>query len=311
MKKNIFKNMTVEVIIEAMESKFFNIFKRYDLGNLEIDLTYIKKPNVFYEKQIYGNSEEIVPASIVKLFTIGYFLHILKDHNLLNPSASTTVGEEINRKYINKDLFKVGLKKGEVIRIIDLIELAIIPSASDAVYVLSRFIYNILFGISLNDSSFITNFDDWEWMILRVSEEINKYYFDLLGIRLNFLDPTGIRREKIKITDLNTFLRYLIKNNSEILKIAAKSEINKINNKKIFRSTNAFLRKDKPEFNPHVRGLKTGTLRNWKNLLVLYKLNPTEFITILVAGCDKHSATKEIVKIIISELENKLYNLSL
>lgn len=294
-----------------MESKFFNIFKRYDLGNLEIDLTYIKKPNVFYEKQIYGNSEEIVPASIVKLFTIGYFLHILKDHNLLNPSASTTVGEEINRKYINKDLFKVGLKKGEVIRIIDLIELAIIPSASDAVYVLSRFIYNILFGISLNDSSFITNFDDWEWMILRVSEEINKYYFDLLGIRLNFLDPTGIRREKIKITDLNTFLRYLIKNNSEILKIAAKSEINKINNKKIFRSTNAFLRKDKPEFNPHVRGLKTGTLRNWKNLLVLYKLNPTEFITILVAGCDKHSATKEIVKIIISELENKLYNLSL
>ncbi len=311
MKKNIFKNMTVEVIIEAMESKFFNIFKRYDLGNLKIDLTYIKKPNVFYEKQIYGNSEEIVPASIVKLFTIGYFLHILKDHNLLNPSASTTVGEEINRKYINKDLFKVGLKKGEVIRIIDLIELAIIPSASDAVYVLSRFIYNILFGISLNDSSFITNFDDWEWMILRISEEINKYYFDLLGIRLNFLDPTGIRREKIKITDLNTFLRYLIKNNSEILKIAAKSEINKINNKKIFRSTNAFLRKDKPEFNPHVRGLKTGTLRNWKNLLVLYKLNPTEFITILVAGCDKHSATKEIVKIIISELENKLYNLSL
>ena len=311
MKKNIFKNMTVEVIIEAMESKFFNIFKRYDLGNLKIDLTYIKKPNVFYEKQIYGNSEEIVPASIVKLFTIGYFLHILKDHNLLNPSASTTVGEEINRKYINKDLFKVGLKKGEVIRIIDLIELAIIPSASDAVYVLSRFIYNILFGISLNDSSFITNFDDWEWMILRISEEINKYYFDLLGIRLNFLDPTGIRREKIKITDLNTFLRYLIKNNSEILKIAAKSEINKINNKKIFRSTNAFLRKDKPEFNPHVRGLKTGTLRNWKNLLVLYKLNATEFITILVAGCDKHSATKEIVKIIISELENKLYNLSL
>ena len=47
MKKNIFKNMTVEVIIEAMESKFFNIFKRYDLGNLKIDLTYIKKPDIW------------------------------------------------------------------------------------------------------------------------------------------------------------------------------------------------------------------------------------------------------------------------
>lgn len=310
MKKSIFKNIKVEEIIKSMESKFFTIFKRYDAGNLNISLSYINKPDIFYEKQIYGNNTEIIPASIIKLFTIDYFLHVLKDHNLLNSTTSTTVGEEINRKYINKDLFKAGLKKGEVLRIVDLIELAIIPSASDAVYVLSRFIYNAIFGISLNDSSFITNFDDWEWMTLRISQEINKYYFNLLGIRLNLLDPTGIRREKIKINDLNRFLKYLITNNSEILKIAAKSKTSKIN-KKVFRSTNSFLQKGKPEFNPHVRGLKTGTLKNWKNLLILYKLNPTEFITILVAGCDKHSATKEIVKIIIAELENKLYNLSL
>lgn len=310
MRKDIFKNMNVEEIIKAMESKFFSILKRYDSGNLNIVLTYIKKPDIFYEKQVYGNTTEIIPASIIKLFTVDYFLHVLKDHNLLNSTTSTTVGEEINRKYINKDLFKAGLKKGEKYRIIDLIDLAIIPSASDAVYVLSRFVYNVLFGISLNDSSFITNYDDWEWMTLRISQEINKYYFNLLGIRLNLLDPTGIRREKIKITDLNIFLRYIIAENSEILKITEKSKTNKIN-KKVFRSTNAFLQKSKPEFNPHVRGLKTGTVKNWKNLLILYKLNSTEFITILVCGCDKHSHTKEIAKIIIAELENKLYNLSL
>ena len=177
-------------------------------------------------------------------------------------------------------------------------------------YVLSRFVYNVLFGISLNDSSFISNFDDWEWMLLRISQEINKYYFNLLGIRLNLLDPTGIRREKIKINDLNKFLRYLIIRNSEILEITAKPQTS-ISNKKIFRTTNSFLRKDKPEFNPHVRGLKTGTLKGWKNLFLLYKLNSTEFITILVSGCDKHSDTKELSKLIISELENKLYNLSL
>lgn len=310
MKKSIFKNIKVEEIIKSMESKFFTIFKRYDAGNLNISLSYINKPDIFYEKQIYGNNTEIIPASIIKLFTIDYFLHVLKDHNLLNSTTSTTVGEEINNKYVNKYLFKVGLKRGEKYRIIDLIDLAIIPSASDAVYVLSRFVYNILFGISLNDSSFISNFDDWEWMLLRISQEINNYYSDLLGIRLNILDPTGIRREKIKINDLNKFLRYLIIRNSEILEITAKPQTS-ISNKKIFRTTNSFLRKDKPEFNPHVRGLKTGTLKGWKNLLILYKLNPTEFITILVCGCDKHSATKEIVKIIIAELENKLYNLSL
>ncbi len=310
MKKSIFKNIKVEEIIKSMESKFFTIFKRYDAGNLNISLSYINKPDIFYEKQIYGNNTEIIPANIIKLFTIDYFLHVLKDHNLLNSTTSTTVGEEINNKYVNKYLFKVGLKRGEKYRIIDLIDLAIIPSASDAVYVLSRFVYNVLFGISLNDSSFISNFDDWEWMLLRISQEINNYYSDLLGIRLNILDPTGIRREKIKINDLNKFLRYLIIRNSEILEITAKPQTS-ISNKKIFRTTNSFLRKDKPEFNPHVRGLKTGTLKGWKNLFLLYKLNSTEFITILVSGCDKHSDTKELSKLIISELENKLYNLSL
>lgn len=310
MRKDIFKNIKVEEIIKSMESKFFTIFKRYDAGNLNISLSYINKPDIFYEKQIYGNNTEIIPASIIKLFTIDYFLHVLKDHNLLNSTTSTTVGEEINNKYVNKYLFKVGLKRGEKYRIIDLIDLAIIPSASDAVYVLSRFVYNVLFGISLNDSSFISNFDDWEWMLLRISQEINNYYSDLLGIRLNILDPTGIRREKIKINDLNKFLRYLIIRNSEILEITAKPQTS-ISNKKIFRTTNSFLRKDKPEFNPHVRGLKTGTLKGWKNLFLLYKLNSTEFITILVSGCDKHSDTKELSKLIISELENKLYNLSL
>lgn len=309
MRKDIFKNMKVEVILEGIESKFFTVFKRYDVGgNLNIALTYIKKPDIFYEKQVYGNGEEIVPANIIKLFSINYFIHILKEHDLLN--STTTVGEEINKKYMNKNLFKSGLKKGETIRIMDLIELSLVPSASDAVYVLSRFVYNILYGISLNDSHFITNYDDWEWMMLRVSEAINKYYSDLLNIRLNILDPTGIRREKIKITDLNKFLKYIVTKNSEILRITEKSQTNRIN-KKVFRSTNTFLRKDKEFFNPHVRGLQAGTLRGWNNLLLLYKLNPTDFVTIFISGCDKHSDANEISKLIISELENKLYNLSL
>ena len=128
MRKDIFKNMTVETIVEGMESKFFHTFKRYDLeGNLNIALTYIKKPDFFYEKQVYGNGEEIVPASIIKLFSINYFIYILKKYNLLTPTTSTTVGEEINKRYINKHLFRVGLKKGESIRIMDLIELSLVP----------------------------------------------------------------------------------------------------------------------------------------------------------------------------------------
>ena len=202
MKKSIFKNIKVEEIIKSMESKFFTIFKRYDAGNLNISLSYINKPDIFYEKQIYGNNTEIIPASIIKLFTIDYFLHVLKDHNLLNSTTSTTVGEEINNKYVNKYLFKVGLKRGEKYRIIDLIDLAIIPSASDAVYVLSRFVYNVLFGISLNDSSFISNFDDWEWMLLRISQgsimRIDKERRENIGMalaKMGLIDPYNLFKD--------------------------------------------------------------------------------------------------------------------
>lgn len=59
MKKNIFKNIKVEEIIKSMESKFFTIFKRYDAGNLNISLSYINKPDIFYEKQIYGITQKL------------------------------------------------------------------------------------------------------------------------------------------------------------------------------------------------------------------------------------------------------------
>ena len=38
MKKFFFKNITVEEIIKAMESKFFSVFKRYDLGNRYMEI---------------------------------------------------------------------------------------------------------------------------------------------------------------------------------------------------------------------------------------------------------------------------------
>ena len=82
----IFKNTTVPEIIAGMESKFYTVFNRYDkTTNLNITMYNFDEnlENDFFYKTIYGNSEYIVPASIIKLFSVNYFLSILDSNNLL------------------------------------------------------------------------------------------------------------------------------------------------------------------------------------------------------------------------------------
>lgn len=302
--KDLFKNTTIPEIIVGMEAKFYPIFNRYNkTGKICINLNYIKKDDIYYTKKIYGNSNCIIPGNIIHLFSLYYFIDILEKNNLLN--ANISIGNEVNKKYINKNLFRIGLKKGEIYDIMYLIELALITSSADAIYALTRFVYNILFGISLNDSKFITSHADWEWMILRISQKINEYYSN--SFKLNISDPTGINGEKINIKDLEKFTKYLIENNPMILEIVSKSNI--IFKKRLLNSTNTFLIKDKPEFNPHVRGLNSSNIKGINNMLILYKINPIENVVILVSGADTNLDTKKITNLIIKELENKLFNL--
>ena len=308
--KDLFKNISIPEIITRMESKFYTVFNRYDkTTNLSITIYNFDEnlENDFFYKTIYGNSKYIVPASIIKLFSVNYFLSILDSNNLLEERIE--VANEINKQYLNKYLFRIGLKKGQIYAIRELIELGLIPSSADAIYTLSRVIYNILNKKNPNYDC-IKSKDDWDNMVEFISNKIKEYYKSNFNINLSLLDPTGIQREILKVQDIGTLVNFLINSNSKILNVVAKSQTSKINGR-TWNSTNAFVRKDKPYFyHPKIIGLKTGSLSGWKNLLLLYKLKPINYIAILVAGCENHSDTKEIANLIIKELDNKLFNIS-
>lgn len=309
---NIFKNISVTEIITGMESKFYPIFSRYNTtGNLNITLFNFDfnenesiERNFFYNK-IYGDSEYIVPASILKLFSVNYFLNILESNNLLDKQI--TIGNEV--KFLNPTIHKVDLKKGQSYTTRDLIEMALIPSAGDAVYTLSRVVYNILKNNHWNDYSWLKSKDDWLEMVTFICSKIRNYYKTSFNIDLNLFDPTGIQRDLIQVQDIGTLVNFLINSNSKILNVVAKSQTSKINGR-TWNSTNAFVRKDKSYYHPKVKGLKTGSLSGWKNLLLMYNLTPTNNVGILVAGCENHSDTKKISSLIIKELDNKLFNIS-
>ena len=308
--KDLFKNISIPEIITGMESKFYTVFNRYDkTTNLNITMYNFDEnlENDFFYKTIYGNLEYIVPASIIKLFSVNYFLSILDSNNLLEEKIQ--IGNEISKNYLNKYLFRIGIKKGQIYAIRELIELGLIPSSADAIYTLSRVVYNLLNNKNINDD-FIKSKDNWDNMVDFINNKIKEYYKSNFNINLSLLDPTGIQREILKVQDIGTLVNFLINSNSKILNVVAKSQTSKINGR-TWNSTNAFVRKDKPYFyHPKIIGLKTGSLSGWKNLLLLYKLKPINYIAILVAGCENHSDTKEIANLIIKELDNKLFNIS-
>ncbi len=304
----IFKNISVPEIIVGMESKFYNLLNRYNnTGNLSITLYNFNESfkNGFFYKTIYGNSEYIVPASILKLFAINFFLNIIESHNLYEKNI--IVGNEVNKQYLNKHLFRVGIKKGQFYKIKELVELSLIASSSDSVYTLSRAVYNIYNNKDYN-SDWIESKDDWIKMVTFVCNKLMSFYKSTLGIELNISDPTGIQKDLIKLSDIRVLINSLITNKSKLLDIVSKGKT--IINSRVYNSTNAFIRKDKTYYHPKIKGLKTGSLSGWKNLLLLYQLTPINSIGILIAGCESHSDTKEIANIIIKELDNKLFNIS-
>ncbi len=299
----------INVIFENMESKFFNLFKKFDHGNLTVVLFEFKTEEEGTNiKQIWGQKDYIVPASITKLFSITYFLDVFNSYNI-ELNTIVKIGNEINKKFLSPSLFKVGLKKNKELTLKDLIFLSIVPSGGDAVYVLTRVIFNLLNQKNLNNE-IISDQHDFDNMIKFISSEINTY-FRSKSIFIKISDPTGINRDNLKISELGKLTNRLIKTHHYLLNLINNERTKKINNirKDEFKTTNYLMRKENLYFNPNIIGLKTGTLKDWHNLFLLYKLNENKHLGILVAGCANKNDVKTISNHLIFDLENNIRKL--
>jgi len=94
----------INVIFENMESKFFNLFKKFDHGNLTVAFFHFKKEET-YTKQLWGEKDYIIPASITKLFSISYFLDVFNSYNI-ELNTIIKVGNEIRTctKKLDKEI---------------------------------------------------------------------------------------------------------------------------------------------------------------------------------------------------------------
>ena len=319
LKKDIF-HARVKTIIKESEIK--ESIKK-------IGLTGIDSKNIFFS--VYDNNENIiykigkdgenlVPASIAKIYTLVYVLDILKDYD---KNKKVKAGNEIALN--STDASSAGLIKGKEYTINDLISSAVIISAGDSVYTLTKIAYNIEKGLDINNDILKNNStkEDKSKVVSDISEHITKYLRENVKLSANtkITDPTGIlNTSKTSYKDMYILMKYIYSNKDKMKEIISNAETAEMQISGEFltgrgqklTNTNPFLNKKSSLYEDGVIGLKTGTLRGWNNLFSIFKKNNGNYYGIITVGFenrkDVNILTKELIRRIKDESINSKSN---
>ena len=295
----------------------------------KIGLTGIESKNIFFS--VYDNNENIiykigkdgenlVPASIAKIYTLVYVLDILKDYD---KNTKVKAGNEIELN--STDASSVGLIKGKEYTINDLISSAVIISAGDSVYTLTKIAYNIEKGLDINNDILKNNStkEDKSKIVSDMSEHITKYLEEKVKLSADtkITDPTGIlNTSKTTYKDMYILMKYIYSNKDKMKEIISNAETAEMQISGEFlagrgqklTNTNPFLNKKSSWYEDGVIGLKTGTLRGWNNLFSIFKKNNGNYYGIITVGFenrkDVNILTKELIRRIKDESINSKSN---
>jgi D-alanyl-D-alanine carboxypeptidase len=213
----------------------------------------------------------LLPASITKLITAMVALESF------DKNAVFTFGG----KYIDGQ--KMGLVKGEGVKVIDLINAILVYSANDAAYLLAE-----------NYPGGVSNF------VSAMNEKVR----DLGALNTNFENPTGFDGGNHKTTarDLVVIAKAAIEN-PDIREIVKKKDIIIESSDRKFRhyltNTNKLLGEV-----DGVMGVKTGWTENAReNLITYYERNDHRILIILLGSQDRFGETKDIINWINSSYD--------
>lgn len=315
LKKDIF-HARVKTIIKENEIK--ESIKK-------IGLTGIESKNIFFS--VYDNNENIiykigkdgknlVPASIAKIYTLVYVLDILKDYD---KNKKVKAGNEIELN--STDASSAGLIKGKEYTINDLISSAVIISAGDSVYTLTKIAYNIEKGLDINNDILKNNStkEDNSKIVSDMSEHITKYLEEevKLSADTKITDPTGIlNTSKTTYKDMYILMKYIYSNRDKMKEIILNAETAEMQISGEFlagrgqklTNTNPFLNKKSIWYEDGVIGLKTGTLRGWNNLFSIFKKNNGNYYGIITVGFENRKDVNILTKELIRRIKNESIN---
>ena len=244
---------SIEVFFENNEFKDFYNAKSL----LVLDLS---NDNDFLSKNV---EDKQIPASLAKLFVIEYAskftnlddIVLVNNESLELTKQGSSVANIKEKKYYLKNLFAAML----------------VPSGNDAAYVVADYCGGIISKEAKNSKERINVF----------MNKLNEYLKEEGYNDTKLYDPSGYdQKAQTTVSDLSKVVKKLLKYQwfRDIVSKTSYTAILPDKSKQTWKNTNVFLDPTSKYYNENVLGVKTGSLSNDYNLIVLYKKHGKEFL---------------------------------
>ena len=240
------------LFFESQPEDFYNA-KALVLVDLSNDENFISK----------NLNEQLVPASLAKLFVIEYAT-ILTDLDDIVYADSEAIA-------LTKYGSSVANIKEKNYYLHNLFAAMLVPSGNDAAYVVADYCGGILSSKAKTSKERVDIF----------MENLNKYLKEQ-GYKDTILyDPSGFDTEaRTTVLDLKEVVKKLLEYKwfRDIVSQISYTATLPDGSTQTWRNTNTFLDSTSEYYNENVIGVKTGSLSNDYNLVVLYKMHNKEFL---------------------------------
>ena len=235
--------------------------------------------------------EKELPASLAKLFVIEYATTLtdLDDIVKVNQEALS----------LTKQGSSVANIKAKKYYIHNLFAAMLVPSGNDAAYALADYCGSILSPDSTTSKQRIEIFMD----------KLNNYLKEQKYTDTILYDPSGYDMDaRTTVLDLKKVVERLLENQwfRDIISKVSYTATLPDGSTQTWKNTNTFLDSTSEYYNKNVIGVKTGSLSDDYNLVVLYKMHKKEFL-ICSLGSQSDTSRYDDVTYIIKTIDESDY----
>lgn len=236
-------------------------------------------------------NEQQLPASLAKLFVIDYVLTLADLDDVVSANAEAI------------ELTKQGSSVADI-KVTDyylknLLAAMLVPSGNDAAYVVADYCGSILSEEAITSKERVEIF----------MENLNKYLQEQGYEDTILYDPSGFDTEaRTTVLDLKKVVKKLLEHQwfRDIVSQNYYTATLPDGSTQTWKNTNTFLDPTSEYYNENVIGVKTGSLSDDYNLVVLYKMHGKEFL-ICSLGSQSDSSRYDDVSYIIKTINESDY----
>ena len=271
-----------------LQARLYSVFQEDSFRGDAMLLADLSDGSVFASK---GEKDPQLPASLAKLFVVEYALTLADPDTLVtvSPQSLALVKEGSSMAWIQAREYPLR----------DLFAAMLVPSGNDAAYAVADYCGGLVSPESAPGQERVNAF-----LNALASYLTEKGYTGTV-----LYDPSGYDLQaRTTVEDLYQVTAHLLEYPwfREIVRQSSYTATLSDGFTQTWENTNAFLDPDSPYYDPNVQGVKTGSLEDSYNLVVLYQQHGKDFL-VCALGSDSDEGRYEDVEALLRTIDQSNY----